>query len=494
MKICPPTGTGVKLHADDLFSTPLDQPEIDFENAGGETYICGNPPYKGSQWQGDEQKNDLEAIFDGKTRNWGSLDYVSGWLMKAADYGTCTKCTAAFVCTKTVCQGRHIENLWPAIIATSSEIDFAYASFEWSNLASHNAGVTVAIVGITREPGRLRRLFGVDNAGQSTVKEVANINAYLVPAPNVVVKKASTPISEVNEMTFGNMPNDGGFLLVESSEAGRLLRAGEVPAKFVRPFVGSYEYIHGLDKRCIWVHENDFTEASDNKWLRFRFEAVKRKRSESDRATTIALAELPYRFGEVRQTGSERTIVIPGVSSQSREYLPCGLLPSGTIISNKNFAIFDGPLWNLALLTSKLHIVWIATVCVRLRTDYSYSNTLGWNTFPVPPLSEQNKADLTRCAEEILLAREAHFPATIADLYDPEAMPADLRAAHDRNDETLERIYIGRRFKNDTERLEKLFELYTQMIEKQKKIEKPASKRTQTRQSRKRGGAGGQPT
>jgi hypothetical protein len=146
--------------------------------------------------------------------------------------------------------------------------------------------------------------------------------------------------------------------------------------------------------------------------------------------------------------------------------LPCGLLPQGTIISNKCFALYDAPLWNMALIASRLHWVWIGTVCVRLEMRFSYSNTLGWNTFPVPPLTEQNKADLTRCAEDILLAREAHFPATIADLYDPETMPANLRAAHERNDETLERIYLGRRFKNDTERLETLFALYTRMTAK----------------------------
>ena len=143
--------------------------------------------------------------------------------------------------------------------------------------------------------------------------------------------------------------------------------------------------------------------------------------------------------------------------------MPIGLEGKDTIIGDRNFALYDAPLWNMALIASRLHLVWIATVCVRLRTDFSYSNTLGWNTFPVPTLTEKYKADLTRCAEEILLAREAHFPATIADLYDAENMPGDLRAAHERNDEVLERIYIGRRFRNDTERLEKLFELYTKM-------------------------------
>jgi hypothetical protein len=161
--------------------------------------------------------------------------------------------------------------------------------------------------------------------------------------------------------------------------------------------------------------------------------------------------------------GRTSTIAIAGVSSETREYLPVGLFGPRTVVSNLAYAIYDAPLWNIALIASRLHLVWIATVCGKLETRYRYSNTLGWNTFPIPTLTEQNKADLTRCAEEILLAREAHFPATIADLYDPEMMPADLREAHERNDEVLERIYIGRRFRNDTERLEKLFELYIKM-------------------------------
>lgn len=163
------------------------------------------------------------------------------------------------------------------------------------------------------------------------------------------------------------------------------------------------------------------------------------------------------------QIGKHHAIVAAAISSENRPYLPCGIIDNRTTINNKNYAIYDAPLWNMALIASRLHWVWIGTVCVRMRTDFSYSNTLGWNTFPVPTLTEKNKADLTRCAEDILLAREAHFPATIADLYDPDVMPANLREAHERNDEVLERIYIGRRFKNDTERLEKLFELYMKM-------------------------------
>jgi hypothetical protein len=466
LSICPPTAKGVKLVGDDLFNTPLDQAQIDFENEGGETYICGNPPYRGSQWQTEEQKSDLRAIFEKRTANWKSLDFVAGWFMKAADYGTRTTTVSAFVSTNSVCQGRQVETLWSLIFATGHEVAFAHTSFKWANLASHNAGVTVIIVGISNDVRRMRCLFSdVDGTG-TTVKTVENINAYLVAGPNIAVGPLSRPLSSLNEMSFGNMPNDGGYLLLDADEAAAAVEQHAVSPSFIRPFIGSQEFIRGIERRCIWVRDYEYESANRNTWLRDRFSSVRTQRAASGRATTRALAAVPYRFGEVRQQGNEAIITVAAISSENREYLPCGLLPPGTIISNKCFAFFDCPLWNMALTASRLHWVWIATVCVRMRTDFSYSNTLGWNTFPVPALTEKNKADLTRCAEDILLAREHHFPATIADLYDPDTMPEDLRQAHERNDEVLERIYIGRRFKNDTERLEKLFDLYTKMTTK----------------------------
>jgi len=197
--------------------------------------------------------------------------------------------------------------------------------------------------------------------------------------------------------------------------------------------------------------------------IKSRLDAVAAMRQSSSKKLTRETADRPYAFQQVRQVGSEISIVVPRVSSESRAYLPAILFSAGTIISDQAFALYDAPLWNLALIASRIHLVWIATVCGKLETRYRYSNTLGWNTFPVPPLTEKNRTDLTRTAEDILLAREEHFPATIADLYDPESMPDNLRLAHECNDEVLERIYIGRLFKNDTERLEKLFELYIKM-------------------------------
>jgi len=280
----------------------------------------------------------------------------------------------------------------------------------------------------------------------------------------VVVEQSSYPLSGQSEMKFGNKPVDGGHLLLSLDEVHALGLTAAQSDRLVRKILGSAEFIGGIERFCLWIGDDDVVEISSNPSIAERLQAVRKMRWESPKSATVALANAPHRFGEIRQSGDETVMIVPRVSSETRDYLPVGYMQPRTIVSDAAFALYDAPLWNLALIASRLHLVWIATVCGKLETRYRYSNTLGWNTFPLPTLTDKNVTDLTRCAEDILLARECHFPATIADLYDPEKMPADLRAAHERNDEVLERIYIGRRFKNDTERLEKLFDLYTKMM------------------------------
>lgn len=471
LAICPPTGTGVKLVGDDLFNTPLDQSEIDFENEGGETYICGNPPYVGSTWQTDEQKDDLKALFSLRTKSWKSLDYVAGWFVKAADYGTKTSATSAFVSTNSICQGQQVPILWPLIAKTGHKIAFAHAPFKWANLASQNAGVAVVVVGLDLNPQVPRRLYVEDDKGLSC-KQVENINAYLVPSRDIIVEGASTPIGQQARMFWGNKPTDGGHLILSRDERDSLLRAEPGSKRFIRRFLGSQELIQGQERFCLWIEDDELQEAIAYPWIAARLQLVAKFRSESKAAETRPAAAFPHRFRQIQATAKNHTIAVPAVSSENRPYFPVGLTANDTIHSNRNFTIYDAPLWNLAIASSKLHQVWLSTVCARLEMRYSYSNTIGWNSFPLPVLTDQGMADLTACAQEILLAREAHFPATIADLYDPENMPDDLRRAHVKNDEVLERIYIGRKFKNDTERLEKLFDLYTKMTAGQAKPKK----------------------
>ncbi|KEO84099.1 class I SAM-dependent DNA methyltransferase [Tumebacillus flagellatus] len=459
LSICPPTGTGVKLHADDLFQTSLDQAQIDFENEGGETYICGNPPYKGSKWQTDEQKEDLINAWTKHPKLAKTTDYVTGWIAKFLDYVDAEKDTlGAFVATNSVCQGQQAIDVWPAVFQRGCEIRFAHTSFKWANLASHNAGVTVVIVGLGKGSSAPKKLYQ-----DGLLKQCSAISPYLVPNSVAHVQKTKTPIGQQSPMLFGNMPRDGGHLFLDSELVAKVMAEDVAARPFIKRFVGSDELINGRRRYCLWIEDDEAEDAKKSDFIAQRLKLVAENRLQSDAESTRKFASQPHRFVQIAGRPKRDCIVVASVSSENRDYLPVTLMDAETIISNKTFGIFDAPLWNMALIASRLHWVWIGTVCVRLRTDFSYSNTLGWNTFPVPALTEKNMADLTRCAEDILLAREAHFPATIADLYDPENMPADLREAHERNDEVLERIYIGRRFRNDTERLEKLFDLYTKM-------------------------------
>jgi hypothetical protein len=458
LSVCPPTGTDVKLVSDDLFETPLQQAEIEFQNEGGETYICGNPPYKGSKWQTNEQKRDMVNAWQKHPKLAKTTDYVSGWFAKFLDYVDCEpNAVGAFVATNSICQGQQATDVWPAAFQRGCEIRFAQTSFKWANLASHNAGVTVVIVGLGKKSATPKRLYQDD-----LLKQCSAIGPYLVPDSLAYVQKANNPIGEQAPMLFGNMPRDGGNLILDSG-LGPQMKIDESVRPFIKALVGSDELINGKKRYCLWIEEGQQNEAMKSAFISERLTLVTESRSKSDAESTRSFAARPYRFVQIAGYAKASSIVVAKVSSETREYLPVGLLSSDSIVSDLAFALYDASLWNMALIASRLHLVWVATVCGKLESRYRYSNTLGWNTFPVPRLTEQNKADLTACAEAILLAREAHFPATIADLYDPANMPDNLRHAHDRNDEVLERIYIGRRFRNDTERLEKLFDLYTKM-------------------------------
>jgi hypothetical protein len=418
------------------------------------------------------------------TTGWRSLDYVAGWFIKAADYGILSKAATAFVSTNSICQGQSVPILWPLIFSTGHKITFAHTSFKWTNLASYNAAVIVVVVGISREPPLLRSVYTVGNNGEVTVRQAGNINAYLIPAPDFLIEKRSTPLAALSSMAYGNYPGDGNHLTLTAADRQALLSRHPELARVIRPLYGAQEFLKGLTRYCLWIDDDSLEMALREPEIARRVEEVRSLRRRSRDTSLNRLANRPHQYRD-RNTAVNHMILAPTITSERRDYIPAELKSSLAVTTNQAFAVYDGPLWDLALITSRLHVVWISTVCGKLKTDIRYSSTLGWNTFPVPTLTEQNKADLTRCAEQILLAREAHFPATIADLYDPETMPANLREAHERNDETLERIYTGRRFKNDTERLEKLFELYTKMIAKEAAPKKrTASKRSERASSK----------
>ena len=444
LTICPPTGTSVKHGADDLFHTPLDQPQIDFENEGGETYICGNPPYVGDKFQTDSQKSDLRALTKGKNGA-KAIDYIAGWFWKASEYIE-REGDFAFVSTNSICQGVQVPLVWPEILSKGQEIFFAHKDFYWSNNASHNANVICVIVGVSKKKNIKKYLYWDDQR-----KSVSRINAYLVDGPNIIIEKHPTPISDLPEMLAGNIPRDKGNFMLSSEERDELLRNHPEASRLVRKILGSMEFINGIERSCLWIPDELATVANSIPSIRERLLRIIEYRETGSERGKLGI-DTPHRF-ERTITGRQTQIIVPRVSSERREYITAGFIKSEAIISDAAQAIYDAPLYILAIISSRIHIAWIGLTAGRMKSDYRYSSGVCYNSFPVPALTEKNKFDLTRCAEDILLAREAHFPATIADLYDPEKMPPDLREAHDRNDEVLERIYIGRRFRNDTERL-----------------------------------------
>jgi hypothetical protein len=459
LSICPPTGTGVEFRSNDLFDTPLDQAQIDFENEGGETYICGNPPFSGSRKQSLEQKDDLREIFEKETGNWKNIDYVGAWFWKAAEYNKRTEAPFCFVATNSLCQGQQVGLIWQLLIDHGFSIRFAHRSFKWKNLASHNAVVTVIAVAVDKKAGGERFIFD-----DETKTLVSYINPYLNTHKIEVINSTKESISGLSRMEYGIYYSKSAGLLLTRDEKLELLSSGFNP-NLIRSFVGTSEFIDGKERYCLWLEDSDVEYARSFVDVARRLDAVAAERFETKDISVQKLAKRPHQFRE-KKGDSSRKFFIPIHTSENREFLPIGALPIESVVPNSAFALYDAPLSDFAILSSKMHIAWIGTICGRIKTDFRYSNTLGWNTFPVPQLTEKNRADLTKCAEDILLARESHFPATIADLYEPDSMPQNLRDAHDRNDEVLERIYIGRRFRNDTERLEKLFELYTKMTSK----------------------------
>jgi hypothetical protein len=459
LSICPPTGTGVKFQGDDLFSTPLEQAQIDFENEGGETFICGNPPFAGLTKQTKEQKEDLRHLFGGTEYSASSVDYVLAWYHKAERYSLVEETKFAFVSTNSVCQGQSIPKFWKFFLRRGIRIKFAHTSFIWKNLARSNAGVIVVIVGCDRITDGVCCLYSAENK-----LSCEYISPYLSSARVDLVEERSKPIHQFSELTRGSIPNCDGNLVLTASARRELSYISPQASKFIYRYVGSQEISKGIVRFAFLISDQEVSEANFIPEIRRRLDAVVVHRKGSDKANTRDVLSLtPHRFELTSSVGKGRAVAISRTTSENRSVLACDICQSGTIVNDNAYFAENDQILILAIVTSRLHLMWIATICGRMKNDYRYANKLGWNTFPVPTLTEKNKADLTRCAEDILLVREAHFPATIAYLYEAETMPADLRAAHERNDEVLERIYIGRRFKNDTERLEKLFELYTKM-------------------------------
>jgi hypothetical protein len=409
----------------------------------------------GGKKQNSEQKQDMLRVF-GRGEQHKNLDYICAFILKACrflDFAT----KVALVTTNSVAQGTHVPVLWPLIHQLGCQLEFAYETFKWSNNAQRKAGVSCTILGLTKRSVGSKYIFG-----EGARRQVSNINPYLVEGRDVIVLSESRNLNSLSTMITGNAAYDGGHLFLTRHEAHELIDANPQLSSKLRRVSGTSEYVDGITRYCLWLDDDDLPLAQSIPALASRIAGVLAYRQRGGEvARTLVGRPHQFRYRNGCQTSQ---LLVPQVSSERREYLPVGFLEPDIVITHLAHAIYDGSLVDFAVLVSRIHLVWVTTICGKLETRIRYSSNLGWNTFPVPMLTEKNKDDLTRSAEDILLAREYHFPATIADLYEPESMPADLRGAHQRNDEVLERIYIGRRFKNDTERLETLFDLYMKMM------------------------------
>ncbi|MFA6728898.1 MAG: DNA methyltransferase [Prevotella sp.] len=425
-----------------------------------EVFIMGNPPYLGFSMQTDSAKSDIKYAFIGIDIN-KKLDYVSCWFYKGSKYVINSKSKFAFVTTNSICQGEQVEMLWP--LTNGTHIFFAYPSFKWSNNAKDQAAVICSIIGI--EDDKLKR-SKVKLYVENSMYEVDFINYYLIPAPNTLVRKSSKPISNLQTMDLGSMAKDGGNLLLSVDEANDLLTEYPEIKEIIKPYIGSYEFINGENRLCLWITEENKDFANSIPFVSRRIEQTRLMRLESTKAATKEYSKKPYLFVERRYQKSDLVIIVPRVSSERRNYIPIGLLHNDCVVADSANAIYNAQIFSFGLLTSKIHMAWVKTVGGRLKSDYRYSAQLCYNTFPFPEISEEKKKEIEEAAEEVLCVRAEHSEKTLAEMYDPEKMPADLRAAHHTLDLIVESCYRKDPFTSDEERLEHLFKLYEKMTTK----------------------------
>lgn len=426
-------------------------------NDGGEIYLIGNPPYKGAKAQTADMKADFPFVFGKRSYN-KNLDYIALWFVKGADYIEGTRAELAFVTTNSVSQGEHVGLMFPMIFANGIEIGFAYTSFKWENNAKHNAGVTVAVIGLRMARSGPKYIYTDD-----LQIAASNINGYLADGANVVIERRTTPLGAARpEMVFGSMPRDGGGLILSPNERENMIATDPRSATFIKRYMGSSELINDGVRYCLWIPTPSAALARSIAPIACRLDRVAADRARSKAASTAAYAAEPHRFVQISYKPTD-SIIVPSISSGRREYIPIGYVGPDVVISNKGFAVYDAEPWVFALLTSAMHMAWTRAVGGRMREDYQYSNTIVYTNFPVPSCIDSVKERLSVAALRILDVRECHCEQTLAELYDPDLMPTDLRAAHAEVDALVDSIYSKSVYETDEQRLSDLFAMYEVM-------------------------------
>ena len=443
---------------------------------GDEIYILGNPPYLGSSMQNKEQKANKKHILSG-FKSYKDLDYIACWFYLGAQYIRGIQANCAFVSTNSICQGEQVSMLWPQIFQLGVEISFSYLTFKWTNSAKSRAGVMCVIVGIQNKNRKPKRIYSKDN-----VRLVNNISPYLLDGNNQIVRKKSETLSDLPKMLSGNKASDGGNLILNEKEKNELLGLHPESKEFIKKLVGALEFIRGKERWCLYIPDERLVFANSIPIIQKRLNNVVKSRLKSSEKSTVKMADYPNRF-YYDSYNQSNSIIIPSVSSHRRSYVPIGFLGKDEIIVAPNLGIYNASLWNFSILTSRIHMLWLKTVGGRLKSDYRYSSSLVYNTFPFPKITKTQKEELETHVYAVLEQREQHSEKTLAQLYDPDKMPEGLRAAHHELDLAVERCYRKEPFTSDEERLAYLFKLYEKMIAAEaKELEKEKG----TKKSRKK--------
>lgn len=443
----------------------LDWNEVMPHETDEECYLFGNPPYLGSSLQDENQKGDMKYVMENSIKGYRKLDYISAWFVKGAEFIHNGRAKASFVSTNSICQGEQVPILWSYLL-TIVQIDFAYTSFLWNNSAKNNAAVYVVIIGLSNEINEEKYLYS-----GFTYKKVSNITPYLTNGSSqVIVRKSAHSLFGLPIMYRGNMPTDGGGLILNKEELD------EVPDEcrpFIHKFVGSKDSIDGNYRYVLWLNEAEYKTVKDLSFVSDRINIVKNMRLHSKKKSTNLLAKQPWRFEFISYPGSDysgNTIIVPRVSSKNRSYMPLTIFDNSVVVSDTATAIYNAPLWLLGLLESRVHMVWLKNIGGRLKNDYRYSSDLVYNTFPVPSFSSRRRNEIEQLVIKILDIREEEG-GTLAELYgsplaekNPKPMNARLLAAHQELDQVVDRAYKASGFKDDNERLSLLLKMYEEKV------------------------------
>ena len=426
------------------------------------SYVMGNPPFVGAKFMTETQRQDAHRVA-GDVPGIGLLDYVTLWYFLASKYLSASA-LAAFVSTNSICQGEQAGTLWEALFARGMQMHFAHRTFVWQSESRGKAHVHVVIVGFGKFEATKKTIYDYEADSEEPLRiNVTRINGYLTNGVVVAIKNRSTPLCDVPEIRFGNQPIDGGHFLLDRTERDELLGQCPQARPFIRPYLGAHEFIQGGRRWCLWLVDIEPAMLRQMRPVMDRVEKVRQFRLSSKRPATRDLAATPSLFAFISHPRTPY-LFIPSVSSERRSYIPIGFLRPTTIASNLALIIPNATLYHFGVLGSTIHMAWVRQVCGRLKSDFRYSNKLVYNNYPWPTeATDALKQAVEKAAQDVLDARAAFPDQTLADLYDPLAMPKALRDAHRALDRAVDRCYRPQSFDSDRQRVEYLFSLYEKL-------------------------------